>query len=84
MSVVRLTATDGSAVQFEDGKMAGAGGMKDVYFAPDKSYVVAWFRKPQDYNSVERLKNIVGPYREKIFNAPAEQATMDYVSGRFG
>ncbi len=70
MSVVRLTATDGSAVQFEDGKMAGAGGMKDVYFAPDKSYVVAWFRKPQDYNSVERLKNIVGPYREKIFNAP--------------
>ena len=70
MSVVRLKATDGSDIQFEDGKMAGAGGMKDVYFAPDKSYVVGWFRKPQDYNSIERLKNIVGPFREKIFNQP--------------
>lgn len=68
MSVVKLTALDGAAVQFEDSKMAGAGGMKDVYFSPDKSYVVAWFRKPQDYNSVERLKNIVGRYREQIFN----------------
>ena len=68
MSVVKLTALDGSEIQFEDAQMAGSGGMKDVYFSPDKSYVVAWFRKPQDYNSVERLKNIVGPYREKIFN----------------
>src|SRR5437868_4737480 len=70
MSVVRLTATDGSKVEFEDSKMAGSGGMKDVYFAPDRSYVVAWFRKPQDFNSTERLKNIVGPFREKIFNQP--------------
>jgi len=70
MSVVRLTATDGSRVEFDDTKMAGSGGMKDVYFAPDRSYVVAWFRKPQDGNGVERLKNIVGPYREKIFNQP--------------
>ncbi|MEI7775910.1 MAG: lipopolysaccharide kinase InaA family protein, partial [Verrucomicrobiota bacterium] len=68
MSVVKLNATDGSAVQFEDSKMAGAGGMKDVYFAPDKSYVVAWFRKRQDHNSIERLKNIVGPYRDRILN----------------
>ncbi len=68
MSVVKLTATDGSAIQFEDGKMAGAGGMKDVYFSPDRSYVVAWFRKPQDFNSIERLEKIVGQYRDNIFN----------------
>ena len=70
MSIVKLTAQDGSDVQFDDSKMAGSGGMKDVYFAPDRSYVVAWFRKPQDYNSLERLKNIVGTYRERIFNQP--------------
>ena len=70
MSVVKLTALDGSPVHFEDSKMAGAGGMKDVYFSPCKTYVVGWFRKPQDFNSLDRLKNIAGPFRERIFNAP--------------
>ena len=70
MSIVRLTAEDGSPIEFDDSTMAGSGGMKDVYFAPDRSYVVAWFRKPQDLNSLERLKNIVGPFRERIFNQP--------------
>jgi serine/threonine protein kinase len=70
MSIISVKAHDGSDVHFDDSKMAGSGGMKDVYFAPDKSYVVAWFRKPQDANSVDRLKNIVGPFRERIFNQP--------------
>jgi serine/threonine protein kinase len=70
MSIIKLTATDGSAIQFDDSKMAGAGGMKDVYFSPDRSYVVAWFRKQQDFNSIERLEKIVGQYREKIFDQP--------------
>ncbi|MES2571497.1 MAG: lipopolysaccharide kinase InaA family protein [Verrucomicrobiota bacterium] len=70
MSVIRLTAEDGSPVEFDDATMAGSGGMKDVYFSTDRSYVVAWFRKPQDAQSLERLRNIVGPFREKIFNQP--------------
>lgn len=67
-NIVRMKAQDGSPVAFDLEQMAGSGGMKDVYFSPDRSYVVAWFRKPQDFNSVERLQNIVGRFRELIFN----------------
>jgi serine/threonine protein kinase len=44
------------------------GGMKDVYFAPDKSYVIAFFRDQQDANSKDRLENIVNRFRESIFS----------------
>jgi serine/threonine protein kinase len=44
------------------------GGMKDVYFSPDKSYVVAFYREPQDFNSRERLKKIVTQYYDSFFN----------------
>jgi serine/threonine protein kinase len=67
MGIIKLTTRDGSRVEFED-KIIGSGGMKDVYFAPDKSYVVAFFRAKQDFNSLDRLENIVGRYRESIFN----------------
>jgi serine/threonine protein kinase len=66
-NIIRLTATDGSPVEFVD-QVIGQGGMKDVYFSPDKSYVVAFFRKPQDFNAKDRLTNIVTTYRERIFN----------------
>jgi hypothetical protein len=46
MSTIKLMATDGSNVEFVD-KIIGSGGMKDVYVAPDKSYVVAFFRDKQ-------------------------------------
>ncbi len=44
------------------------GGMKDVYFAPDRSYVVAFYRDKQDYNSRERLKKLVTQYHDSFFN----------------
>lgn len=64
---IKITATDGSQVEFVD-EIIGAGGMKDVYFSPDKSYVVAFFRNKQDFNAKDRLQNITGKYRENIFN----------------
>jgi len=64
---IRLTATDGSSVEFVD-EVIGSGAMKDVYFSPDKSYVVGFFRTTQDANSKDRLQNITGLYRERIFN----------------
>lgn len=67
MSIIKLTATDGSKVEFED-KMIGSGGMKDVYFSPDKTYVVAFFRDKQDLNAKDRLQNIIGNYKDSIFN----------------
>jgi hypothetical protein len=69
-TIVKVAAHDGSVVEFDEANPAGSGGMKDVFFTPDRRHVVAWFRKPQDFNSVERLKNLVGLYREKIFNQP--------------
>lgn len=44
------------------------GGMKDVYFAPDKSYVVAFYRDKQDFNSKERLTKLVTQYYDSFFN----------------
>lgn len=68
MGVVRLKAHDGSDVEFID-TIIGAGGMKDVYFAPDKSYVVAFFRKPADFKTKERLQLLTGKYKDGIFNS---------------
>ena len=37
---ITLTANDGSIVEFYD-EIKAQGGVKDVYFSPDKTYVVA-------------------------------------------
>lgn len=65
--VVKVTAKDGSPVEFVY-KNPMQGGVKDVYFSPDKSYVVAFFRNPLDAAGKERTEKIVGTYRERIFN----------------
>jgi serine/threonine protein kinase len=70
---ITLTASDGSLVQFID-EMKASGGMKDVYFSPDKKYVVAFYRGPADAATRERINVISGTYRERIFN----QAGGDY------
>ena len=67
MNVVTLTTQDGQKVQYVD-EMIGQGGMKDVYFSPDKSYVIAFFRDKLDFQGQERLKSIVGTYRDGILN----------------
>lgn len=66
-NTINLCSKNGKTYSFVD-KLIGAGGMKDVYFAPDKSYVAAFFRDKQDGNSKGRLENIVGPYRDKVFS----------------
>jgi serine/threonine protein kinase len=66
-NTIRINATDGSQVEFVD-EMIGSGGMKDVFFSPDKTYVVAFFRDKQDHNAKDRLQNITGKYRDNIFN----------------
>ncbi len=71
--VIRLTAHDGSTVEFLD-EVKGSGGLKDCYFSPDRSYVVLFFRDPVDANGRDRLTNIVGRFRDGIF----QQAGGDY------
>ncbi|HQZ28893.1 MAG TPA: kinase, partial [Verrucomicrobiales bacterium] len=64
---ITVKGTDGQNYQFVDDGSPMQGGMKDVYFSPDRSYVVAFFRDKQDFNSKERLDNIVNKYRKGIF-----------------
>ena len=58
----------GKTYQYVDNGEPMRGGMKDVYFSPDKSYVVGFYRKKLDYNSMERLRLIVTQYKDSIFN----------------
>ncbi len=51
----------------DDGKPK-QGGMKDVFFSPDRSYVAAFYRDPQDHNAKERLKRITTQYYDNFFN----------------
>jgi len=60
--------TPGKAYDFVDNGEPMRGGMKDVYFAPDKSYVVALYRDKQDFNSRERLTKLVTQYYDSFFN----------------
>jgi serine/threonine protein kinase len=71
-SIINLRKT----YQFVDNGEPMRGGMKDVYFSPDKSYVVAFYRDPQDFNSKERLKRIATQYFDSFF-------VRDAVSGAF-
>ncbi len=59
--------TDGADIKYID-EIIASGGMKDVYFTPDKQHVVAFFREEQTTQSLERLEMITGRYRENIFN----------------
>ena len=58
----------GKSYQYEDNGTPMQGGMKDVYFSPDKSYVVAFYRAAPDFNSRERLRKIVTDYYNSFFN----------------
>lgn len=54
--------------QYVDNGEPMRGGMKDVYFSPDKSYVVAFFRAKLDFNQKERVISIATIKKESIFN----------------
>jgi len=60
--------TPGKTYQYVDNGEPMRGGMKDVYFGPDKLYVIAFYRDKQDYNSRERLKKLVTQYYDSFFN----------------
>lgn len=65
--VVKCKTFDGQDVEFVD-DIIGSGAMKDVYFSPDKSYVVAFYKNKQDFQANERLQMITTKYWDSIFN----------------
>ena len=64
---VTLKTTDGNTVEFVD-EIKASGGMKDVYFSPNRDYVVAFFRDKPDAALRDRIGVITGNYRDRIFN----------------
>ena len=77
-NTIKLQSSSGTSVEFID-EVIGSGAMKDVYFSPDKSYVVAFFRDAIDYNGIDRLEHITNGYKKRIF----EQVGGDYWKNLF-
>lgn len=65
-NIVKLQTLDGHPIEVVD-EIVASGGMKDVYFSPDRSYVVGFFREKQDAQARDRLQTIAGRYRESVF-----------------
>ncbi|SUO94323.1 helix-hairpin-helix domain-containing protein [Suttonella ornithocola] len=65
-NLIKLNATDGTPIEFID-EVKAQGGMKDVYFSPQKDYAVAFLREDADPETCSRLEMITGSYRERIF-----------------
>jgi serine/threonine protein kinase len=74
-NVIKVKATNGNDVEFVN-VIIGAGRMKDVYFSPDKSYVVAFFRdsldwmvnsRPKYTQTKDRLETITNAYFKRLF-----------------
>ena len=70
--IISITASDGSTVEFIN-QVKATGGMKDVFFSPQKDYVVAFFRGPVQDGMRERLLAITDTYRQRIFNQAGGQ-----------
>jgi serine/threonine protein kinase len=59
--------------QYVDNGEPMRGGMKDVYFSPDKSYVIAFYRKKLDFDGKELVRQLTTNYRKGIFDNPDGQ-----------
>jgi serine/threonine protein kinase len=66
VTVKSINAGSTATYQFVDDGEPKRGGVKDVYFSPDRRYVVAIFREKLDYNQKERLKKITNEYHLQI------------------
>lgn len=72
MSTIKSTTSHkGHRIEWVNECIA-SGTMKDVYFSPDKSYVVGFYRdkKKFDNRAKDRLKTIVGVYKDRIIDGP--------------
>lgn len=76
---ITLKAQDGSTVEFYD-EIKAQGGVKDVYFSTDKTYVVAFYRKPINANDKARINDIVNVHRNRIFTNDAVGHTIGALS----
>jgi serine/threonine protein kinase len=57
---------NGASYQYIDDGDPKSGTAKNVYFSPDRTYVVAIFKTTQDYNQLDRLKRITTLQLDRI------------------
>jgi len=70
---------NGASYQYVDTGEPKSGTAKNVYFSPDKKYVVAIFKEKQDFNQKERLRNIVTKYLNQIQTKDAGQYYLEEI-----
>jgi serine/threonine protein kinase len=70
---------NGNTYQYIDNGEPKSGTAKNVYFSPDRKYVVAIFKDKQDFNQKERLKNIVTKYLNQIQTKDSGQYYLDEI-----
>ncbi|RZL42480.1 MAG: kinase, partial [Pedobacter sp.] len=67
MSTITVKSSlTGKSYQYIDNGDPKSGTAKNVYFSPDRKYVVAIFKEKQDFNQKERLTKIVTKYLNQI------------------
>jgi serine/threonine protein kinase len=66
ITVKSINVNSNATYQYIDDGEPKRGGVKDVYFSPDRKYVVAIFRDKQDFNQRERLIKITDKYLKQI------------------
>jgi serine/threonine protein kinase len=81
MSIVKVKSIIDSSKTYEyvDDGNPKKGGVKDVYFSPDRKYVVAFFREPLDFNQKERIRKIVKLYLDNIKNGNSSDYFLDEI-----
>jgi hypothetical protein len=65
MSIEKAELSDGRILEYVLVPDPPAGGMKETFFAPDRSYVVQFYKDLQlekDPNRLRRLDKVIGPY----------------------
>ncbi|WP_316850839.1 hypothetical protein [Pedobacter agri] len=80
MSIITVKSSlTGNSYQYVDNGDPKSGTAKDVYFSPDRKYVVAIFKEKQDFNQKERLTKIVTKYLHQIENKEAGKYYLDEI-----
>lgn len=89
--IAEAILTNGQKLPYVIADNPPRGGMKYTYFAPDKSYVVQFYNKPeqaQDPNLKKRLEAIIGKYNPTLSEQDggaqgSNEAMAAYFAGKF-
>lgn len=81
MGIIRVSSIIDPTKNYEfvDDGNPKQGGVKDVFFAPNRKYVVAFFRDKLDFNQKDRLKRIVTLYLDNIKKGNSSDYFLDEI-----